>query len=142
MRHKVAGRKLGRDSAHRKALRRNMVADLIAHERLITTEAKARMLRPTAEKVITIAKRGLASGDEAAAVHARRIAATRMARNRVVDSEDGRVEVDTIKKLFDEIAPRYRDRPGGYTRMIKIGRRPGDAANMAMVMLVESDDEA
>jgi large subunit ribosomal protein L17 len=119
-----------------------MVADLIAHERLITTEAKARMLRPTAEKVITIAKRGLASGDEAAAVHARRIAATRMARTRVVDSEDGRVEVDTLKKLFDEIAPRYQDRPGGYTRVIKIGRRPGDAANMAMIMLVESDSEA
>ena len=69
MRHKVAGRKLGRDSAHRKALRRNMVADLIAHERLITTDAKARMLRPVAERVITIAKRGLARGD-ASAVHA------------------------------------------------------------------------
>jgi large subunit ribosomal protein L17 len=142
MRHKVAGRRLGRDSAHRKALRRNMVADLIAHERLITTEAKARMLRPTAERVITLAKRGLARGDEAA-VHARRLAATRMARNRVVETEDGgRVEVDTIKKLFDEIAPRYEDRPGGYTRVIKIGRRPGDAAKMAMIMLVESEGEA
>jgi large subunit ribosomal protein L17 len=139
MRHKVAGRKLGRDSAHRKALRRNMVADLIAHERLITTEAKARMLRPVAERVITLAKRGLAGGDEAA-VHARRLAAARMARNRVVETEDGdRIEVDTVKKLFDEIAPRYETRPGGYTRVIKIGRRPGDASKMAMIMLVESE---
>ncbi|MDT8304813.1 MAG: 50S ribosomal protein L17 [Anaerolineae bacterium] len=140
MRHKVAGRKLGRDSAHRKALRRNMVADLIAHERLITTEAKARMLRPVAERVITLAKRGLAAGDEGA-VHARRLAAKRMARHRVVETEDGeRVEVDTLKKLFDEIAPRYETRPGGYTRVIKIGRRPGDASKMAMIMLVEGEE--
>lgn len=140
MRHKVAGRKLGRDSAHRKALRRNMVADLIAHERLITTDAKARMLRPVAERVITIAKRGLARGD-ASAVHARRLVATRMASKRVVETEDGeRIEVDTVKKLFDEIAPRYESRPGGYTRVIKIGPRPGDAAKRAMIMLVEAEE--
>lgn len=138
MRHRVQGRKLGRDSAHRKALRRNMIADLIAHERLVTTEAKARMLRPVAERVITVAKRGLAKDSEEAAVHARRIAATKMARNRVVHDEEGRrSEVDTLKKLFDEVAPRYKDRPGGYTRIIKMGRRPGDAAKMAMIMLVE-----
>lgn len=140
MRHKVAGRKLGRDSAHRKALRRNMVADLIAHERLITTDAKARMLRPVAERVITIAKRGLARGD-ANAVHARRLVATRMAAKRVVENEDGeRIEVDTIRKLFDEIAPRYETRPGGYTRVIKIGPRSGDAAKRAMIMLVEAEE--
>lgn len=138
MRHRVQGRKLGRDSAHRKALRRNMIADLIAHERLITTEAKARMLRPAAERVITVAKRGLAKNDEAATVHARRIAAAKMARTRVVQDEDGRrSEVDTVKKLFDEVAPRFKDRPGGYTRIIKMGQRPGDAAKMAMIMLVE-----
>lgn len=141
MRHKVSGRKLGRDSAHRKALRRNMIADLICHERLITTEAKARMLRPAAERVITLAKRGLAKDDPAAAVHARRQAARRMARTRVVEDEYGdRREVDAIKKLFDDVAPRFKDRPGGYTRIIKMGQRPGDAANMAMIMLVEESE--
>ena len=141
MRHKVRGRKLGRDSAHRKALRRNMIADLICHERLITTEAKARMLRPAAERVITLAKRGLAKDDPAAAVHARRLARSRMARTRVVEDEFGyREEVNAVQKLFDEIAPRYMDRPGGYTRIIKMGRRPGDAAKMAMIMLVEEDE--
>lgn len=138
MRHRIRGRRLGRDSAHRKALRRNMIADLIAHERVITTEAKARMLRPAAERVITVAKRGLAKDDDAAVVHARRIAATKMARSRVVEDELGeRSEVNTLQKLFDEIAPRYVDRPGGYTRIIKMPRRPGDAAKMAMIMLVE-----
>ncbi|HSM55419.1 MAG TPA: 50S ribosomal protein L17 [Candidatus Sulfomarinibacteraceae bacterium] len=140
MRHRVHGRRLGRDSAHRKALRRNMIADLICHERLITTEAKARMLRPAAERVITLAKRGLAKEEPADVVHARRIVSSRMARKRVVEDEEGfRTEVDAIKKLFDEVAPRYMDRPGGYTRIIKMGHRPGDAAKMAMIMLVEED---
>lgn len=140
MRHRVRGRRLGRDSAHRKALRRNMIADLIAHERVITTEAKARMLRPAAERVITVAKRGIAKEDDVALVHARRIAGTKMARTRVVEDDLGaRTEVDTIKKLFDEVAPRYMERPGGYTRIIKMPRRPGDAAKMAMIMLVEED---
>jgi len=140
MRHRVHGRRLGRDSAHRKALRRNMIADLIAHERVITTEAKARMLRPAAERVITVAKRGLAKDDDAATVHARRIVGKKMARTRVVEDDSGaRNEVDTIKKLFDDVAPRFKDRPGGYTRIIKMGRRPGDAAKMAMIMLIEEE---
>lgn len=137
MRHRLLGRRLGRNSAQRKALRRNMVADLIAHEQVITTEAKARMLRPVAEKVITLAKRGLAKGPEGS-VHARRLAAARLSRFRQMDDEDGKSQdVDVVRKLFDEIAPRYVDRPGGYTRMIKMGRRPGDNAEMAVVMLVE-----
>lgn len=141
MRHRVKGRRLGRDSAHRKALRRNMIADLICHERLMTTEAKARMLRPAAEKVITIAKRGLAKDDPDAAVHARRVAATRMARTRVMEDEYGeREEVDVIQKLFDEVAPRYMERPGGYTRIVKLGYRPGDAAKMAVIMLVGEEE--
>lgn len=141
MRHRVKGRRLGRDSAHRKALRRNMIADLICHERLVTTEAKARMLRPAAEKVITIAKRGLAKDSPDAAVHARRVAATRMARTRVVEDEYGeREEVDAIQKLFDEVAPRYMERPGGYTRIVKLGYRPGDAAKMAVIMLVGEEE--
>jgi large subunit ribosomal protein L17 len=105
-----------------------------------TTEAKARMLRPTAEKIITLAKRGLAKKEEnpSSEVHARRQVAARLARMRTIEDEEGFAEeVDVVKKLFAEIAPRYADRPGGYTRMIKIGRRPGDNAEMAVLMLVE-----
>ena len=142
MRHRVHGRRLSRDTAHRRALRRNMIADLFCHEQLLTTEAKARMLRPAAEKVITLAKRGVAKGNEnpAAEVHARRLAAARISRYRVQEDEDGeRTEIDVVRKLFDEIAPRYVDRPGGYTRLVKIGKRPGDNADMAVLMLVEED---
>lgn len=138
MRHKVHGRRLGRDKAHRTALRKNMIADLICHEQITTTEAKARMLRPAAEKMITLAKRGLAQpGKE---VQARRMAAARLPHYRAVEDEDGYIEdVDVVKKLFGEIAPRFQDRPGGYTRMIKIGKRPGDNADMAVLMLVEEE---
>jgi len=117
-----------------------MVADLFSHGQITTTEAKARMLRPTAEKIITLAKRGLAQKDEnpSRELHARRQIAARLARLRVIEDEEGFAEdVDVLKKLFDEIAPRYAERPGGYTRMIKIGRRPGDNAEMAVLMLVE-----
>ena len=140
MRHKVMGRKLGRDTGHRNALRKNLISDLFAHEQITTTEAKARMLRPAAEKMITIAKRGVAQGDEnrAQEVHARRLVASRIPRFRVtIDEEGDEIEVDVVRKLFNEIAPRYTDRPGGYTRMVKLGRRPGDNAKMAVVMLVE-----
>ena len=139
MRHRVSGRRLGRDAAHRKALRRNMIAELLVHEQILTTEAKARMLRPAAEKIITLAKRGLAKNDPAQAVHARRLAATRIARFRKVEDEDGVEDVDVLKKLFDDIAPRFADRPGGYTRMVKIGKRSGDNADMAMIMLVDEE---
>lgn len=141
MRHRVSGRRLGRDTAHRKALRKNMIAELLIHEQILTTEAKARMLRPTAEKIITMAKRGLANGeqDPAKAIHARRLIAARIARSRVVTNEDGTAEVDAIKKLFDDIAPRFADRPGGYTRLVKIGKRSGDNADMAMLMLVDGE---
>jgi large subunit ribosomal protein L17 len=140
MRHRVLGRRLGRDISHRKALRKNMIADLIAHEKIVTTEAKARMLRPVAEKMITLAKRGVVRGkiDPANEVHARRLAAARMAQLRVVTDDEGdMIEVNAVKKLFDEIAPRYENRPGGYTRMVKLGRRNGDNARMAVLMLVE-----
>lgn len=140
MRHRVPSRKLNRDSAHRQALLRNLVADLICHEKVVTTEAKAKALRPVAEKVITRAKRGLASGREnpASEVHARRLVAARLPRFREVEDEDGyRHEVDVVKKLFSEIAPRFADRPGGYTRLIKIGKRPGDNADMAVLMFVD-----
>lgn len=140
MRHRVHGRRLGRNTGQRNALRKNLVADLICHGKVTTTEAKARMLRPEAERMITLAKRGLVnkSDNPAAVVHARRLAAARMARFRTVEGEEGeRRDVDAVSKLFEDVAPRYADRPGGYTRLVKLGKRPGDRADMAQVMLVE-----
>ena len=136
MRHRVAGKKLNRSSGHRKALRRNMVTALLYHERIETTEAKAKAIRGQAEKLITLAKRGLAAEGEDAArgVHARRLAAGRMDRW-ITDSSGTRVDI--LEKLFGEIAPRYMDRPGGYTRIYKLGPRKGDAAPMVLLELVE-----
>ncbi len=140
MRHKVYGRRLNRDTAHRNALRRNLIADLLVFEQITTTEAKARTIGPATEKMITLAKRGLAKSSEqsGSAIHARRLAASRLPGSRTTEAEDGTFEeVDVVRKLFEEIAPRYASRPGGYTRMVKIGRRPGDNADMAVLMLVE-----
>ncbi len=136
MRHRVAGKKLNRSTGHRKALRRNMVTALFYHERIETTEAKAKAIRRQAEKLITLAKRGLAAEEEnpARGVHARRLASGRMDRW-IVDSDGWRVDV--LAKLFDDIAPRYKDRPGGYTRIYKLGPRKGDAAPMVLLELVE-----
>ncbi len=125
MRHRVSGRKLSRTKDQRGALRRNLVKDLLHHERIRTTKAKAAFARTTAERIITLAKRGNASGDEAKIVHARRLAAARL-NDPVI-----------VKKLFDDIAPRYAERAGGYTRMIKLGPRKGDAAEMVLLELVE-----
>lgn len=140
MRHRVKGRRLSRDTGHRNALRKNLISDLICNDQVLTTEAKARMLRPAAEKVITLAKRGLSNGanNPAAEVHARRLAAARVTRFRTITDEDGnRVDIDVVQKLFEDVAPRFANRPGGYTRMVKIGKRPGDNADMAVLMLVE-----
>jgi large subunit ribosomal protein L17 len=136
MRHRVAGKKLNRSSGHRKALRRNMVTALLYHERIETTEAKAKAIRGQAEKLITLAKRGLVAEREDAArgVHARRLAAGRI--DRWVTGPGG-TRVDILEKLFEEIAPRYMDRPGGYTRIYKLGPRKGDAASMVLLELVE-----
>lgn len=142
MRHRVHGRRLGRDSSHRKALRKNMIAHLICHEQILTTEAKARMLRPVAEKMITLAKRGLTKGteDPSIEVYARRRAAARLPRFHTIEDEDGQLEdINVVQKLFGEIAPRFADRPGGYTRMIKVGKRPGDNADMAVLMLLDEE---
>ena len=142
MRHRVSGRKLNRDSAHRNALRKNLIADLICYEKIVTTEAKARDIRPSAEKMITLAKRGIVGGetDPAIEVYARRKAAARLPKIRVIEDDSGYFEkVDVVKRLFEEIAPRYSDRPGGYTRLVKIGKRPGDNAEMAVLMLVEEE---
>jgi large subunit ribosomal protein L17 len=136
MRHRVAGKRLNRSGGHRKALRRNLVTALFYHERFETTEAKAKVVRGQAEKLITLAKRGLVAEQEdpRRGVHARRLAAARL--NRWVTEPDGTV-VDILNKLFEDIAPRYMDRPGGYTRLYKLGPRKGDAAPMVLLELVE-----
>jgi large subunit ribosomal protein L17 len=132
MRHRVKGKRLGRDSSHRKALRMNLARELFEHGRIKTTKAKADFVRGHAERLITLAKRGLAkaeeTGDEAAAVHARRVVASRLNNDR-----------DLVKKLFDDIAPTYMERPGGYTRIYKLGPRKGDNAEMAILELVDYD---
>jgi large subunit ribosomal protein L17 len=127
MRHKVAGKHLGRSSNHRKSLRRSLMNDLFRHERIRTTEAKARAIRGETEKLITIAKRALAHEDSSRAVHARRLVMARL-NNR-----------ESVTKIFDELAPRYEDRPGGYTRILKLEPRKGDAAKMVLIELVDSE---
>ncbi len=142
MRHRVSGRRLNRSASHRKALRKHMVAELLKLEQISKTQTKASMSRRANSKIITLAKRGLVKGeiDPANIIHARRLAAARIARFRVAEDESGSMEeVDVVKKLFDEIAPRYAERPGGYTRVIKLGKRSGDNADMAMIMLVDED---
>jgi large subunit ribosomal protein L17 len=136
MRHRVAGKKLNRSCGHRTALRRNLVTALLRHGRIETTEAKAKAIRGQAEKLISLAKRGLAAEQEdpARGVHARRLASGRI--NRWAAEPDGTV-VDVLDKLFKEIAPRYADRPGGYTRIYKLGPRKGDAAPMVLLELVD-----
>ncbi len=124
MRHRVAGYKLGRSSGHRSALRRSLITELFRHERIRTTRAKAASIRGAAEKLITIAKRGNAAGD-VRAMNARRIAAARLN------------DPEIVKKLFDDIALRYETRPGGYTRMLKLGPRSGDSAEMVILELTE-----
>ena len=117
MRHQRAGRKLGRDSAHRKALYANLTASLIEHGRIKTTVAKAKEVRPVAEEMITLGRRG--------DVPARR-QALKFLRSQ-----------DVVHTLFSEVGPRFSDRPGGYSRIVKLGPRQGDAAEMAYLELVD-----
>lgn len=135
MRHRVAGKKLNRSGAHRKALRRNLATALFYHGYIETTEAKAKAVRGHAEKLITLAKRGLAAAEEdpSRGVHARRLAEGRM--YRWIKDDEG-YWVDVLGILFEEIAPRYMERPGGYTRIYKLGHRKGDAAPMVLLELV------
>jgi large subunit ribosomal protein L17 len=129
MRHRLAGKHLGRNHNQRKMLRRNLLNQLFLHERITTTEAKADAIRAEAEKMISIAKRSLAHTDKNRAVHGRRILFSRL-NDRTI-----------VLKVFDEIAPRYETRPGGYTRIYKLGPRKGDAAPMVVLELVK-DEEA
>ena len=117
MRHRSAGRHLGRDTAHRTHMYRNLVTDLLRYERITTTEAKAKEIRPMAEKIITLGKRG--------DLHARRQAAAFL------------YDTKVVKKVFDELAPRMRERPGGYLRITAIESRKGDGAKMAAIEMVD-----
>ena len=119
MRHNKAGRRLGRTTSHRIAMFRNMVTSLLNHERVITTDAKAKEIRSIAEKMITLGKRG--------DLHAMRQAASYIR------------EKSVVTKLFSTIAPRYKERQGGYTRIIKLGQRLGDAAPLSVIELVEEE---
>jgi large subunit ribosomal protein L17 len=138
MRHRVAHRKLGRVTEHRIAMLRNQATALLRHEHLTTTVPRAKELRPFVERLITIAKRGVANGtggrgagapgsSDAKALHARRLV--------MHDLQDREV----VSKLFETLAPRFADRPGGYTRLLRVGFRKGDAAEVAQVELVGSE---
>ena len=120
MRHNVHGRKLGRTSAHRTAMFRNQLASLVEHEKIRTTLEKAKELRPLAERVITRGKKD--------SLHSRRLVARLLPDRK------------HVTKLFEEIAPRFADRPGGYTRIVKLGPRKGDGAEMALLELVEKSE--
>jgi len=119
MRHQVKRGKLGRNTAHRRALMRNLVTSFLERERVRTTLAKAKSARPIAEKMITLAKRGT--------LHARRQALAYLTKEAAV------------KRLFDEVGPRFSERPGGYTRIVKLDRRAGDGASMAMLELIGAE---
>src|ERR687895_2969807 len=128
MRHRVSHRKLGRVTEHRIAMLRNQAQALLRHERIETTVPKAKELRPFVERIITIAKRGLAGGEaNGKSLHARRLV--------LRDIHDREV----VSKLFDTIAPRFEARPGGYTRILRLGYRRGDSAEVAQIELVGSE---
>ena len=124
MRHQISGYRLGRSSGARVALRRNLIKQFFIHERIQTTKTKAAAIRGDAERLITLA-RNSAQGSDIEKVNARRLAISKLGDNQV------------IKRLFDEIAPRYANRPGGYTRVLKLGPRMGDSAEMVILELVE-----
>jgi large subunit ribosomal protein L17 len=119
MRHRIAGRSLSRDKDQRRALFRSLITELLRHERIETTEAKAKAVRADAEKMITLGKRG--------DVHARRLAAQTI------------IDPAVTKKLFEKLGPRYKDRKGGYTRLFKVGPRLGDAAPVVIMELVDRE---
>jgi large subunit ribosomal protein L17 len=128
MRHRVGHRKLGRVTEHRISMLRNQATALLRHERIETTVPRAKELRPFVERIITIAKRGLAGGEaNGGTLHARRLV--------LQDIQDR----DVVAKLFDSIAPRFEARPGGYTRILRIGYRRGDSAEVAQIELIGSE---
>jgi len=134
MRHRLAGKELSRTSSHRKALRRNLAASLFEHGAVRTTETKAKELRSFVAKLITLARKGT--------LHARRQVIA-LLQDRAIVNADGEEETTVVRKLFDEIAPRYAQRPGGYTRIIRLSdRRIGDAGRQVLLQLVEEKTPA
>ena len=128
MRHRVSGKKLGRNGSQRNGLRLALATALLEHGRIQTTQTKADFIRADVEKLITLAKRSKAHSDPQRVVHAQRIAASRLNNNR-----------ELVQKLFGEIAPRFENRPGGYTRVYKLGPRKGDSAEMVLLELVDRE---
>jgi large subunit ribosomal protein L17 len=151
MRHLVAHRKLGRTSSHRKALLRNLCTSLVLHERIITTLPKAKELRPFAEKAVTLGRRARAAREASqneAALHATRQAAAYFFSGNAgpeskkhIPNKEATAGVAALKKLTGELANRFADRPGGYTRIYKLGPRKGDGAEMALIEFVGSEDK-
>jgi large subunit ribosomal protein L17 len=144
MRHQKRGRKLGRNAPHRTSLKRNLLMGLFAHERITTTVPKAKELRPYVERLITLAKRGLATGDKIKALHARRLIMARLgpvAKVELLDKKGESLGQTVIGKLFDVLAPRYAERKGGYTRIMKLTkRRLGDAGETALIELLKEGE--
>lgn len=146
MRHRNDGRQLGRSTPHRRAMFRNLAANLVNHERIVTTDAKAKELRRVAERLITKAKRlgavahtpleKLGAADRAKRLHVSRLVASYLHRWGV--ERDGETRRDLIEKVMVELSARFADRPGGYTRIIKLGRRRGDGAAMSVIELVDA----
>jgi len=128
MRHRYAHRRLGRVSSHRKALLRNLATDLLHHEHIVTTVPKAKEVRPIVERLITVAKRGVRADDP----KGRTLAARRLVMTEIVNE-------DVVTKLFDHLAPRFMDRPGGYTRILRLGHRRGDGGEIAQIELLGSE---
>ena len=128
MRHRYAHRRLGRDTQHRKALLRNLATDLLDHEHIVTTVPKAKEVRPIVERLITVAKRGVRADDP----KGRTLAARRLVMTEIVNE-------DVVTKLFDQLAPRFMDRPGGYTRILRLGHRRGDGGEIAQIELLGSE---
>jgi large subunit ribosomal protein L17 len=152
MRHLVAHRKLGRTSSHRKALLRNLATSLVLHERVMTTLPKAKELRPFVEHAITLgrrARRAHADGQGAAAVHATRLASNYFFAGNAdrdwskphLQKKERTAGVAALKKLTGELAERFAERPGGYTRILKLGRRQGDGAEMALIEFIGSENK-
>lgn len=150
MRHKNSGRQFGRNSSHRRAMLRSLTANLIAHERIETTDAKAKELRRVAERVITKARRlgeiaytpndQLSLADRARRHAAQKEVAKFLQRFATVTTSTDETKVDLVEKVFVELAKRYKDRAGGYTRIIKVGNRRGDNAPISIIELVEAGD--
>lgn len=148
MRHRKLGRQFGRNTSHRKAMFRALTANLVLHERIETTEAKAKELRRVAERLISQARRlgavaytpweNLSQADRSRRLAAKRQVASFLRRFGVAKTPDGELQVDLVEKVFVDLAKRFENRPGGYTRIIKVGPRRGDNAPMSLIEFVDA----